>query len=275
MTNTSDPVGTSRTFQTSDLVWKAIKKRWLAGIAVLIGVILASVFYTVGQKRIYRASATILIDPSPPRPLGQQVQTIVDVGAGSYWSDKEYYTTQHRILQGRAVAQETARLLGLQRDAAFLSNAPASAHLPSLKQPVELDLAAAALAGRLKVEPIRDSRLVVVSIDDANPERARKVLSGLLDVYLQRNVDFAVSSTTAASEWLGGQVAKLKEDLEHSELALHEYKKDNRILSVSLDEQSNMLREEMTQLNTELTRVNSRREELKARVEQLDKIDAK
>ena len=46
---------------------------------------------------------------------------------------------------------------------------------------------------------------------------------------------------------------QLKDELEKSELALHEYKKDKQILSVSLDDQSNMLRGEMQQLSQELT----------------------
>ena len=47
-------------------------------------------------------------------------------------------------------------------------------------------------------------------------------------------------SPDAFAEWLRGQVDNLKQELEGNELALHEYKKDKRILSVSLDDQSNM-----------------------------------
>jgi capsular exopolysaccharide synthesis family protein len=120
---------------------------------------------------------------------------------------------------------------------------------------------------------IKDSRLVVVRLDDANPERARRILATLLDIYLERNVSQAVTSSAAASDWLRSQTTKLKGELEESELALHEYKKAKRILSVSLDDQSNMLRGEMQQLSAALTNVNSRREALAARVRELERID--
>ena len=67
---------------------------------------------------------------------------------------------------------------------------------------------------------------------------------------------------------------KLKADLQTSELALHDYKKDKQILSVSLDDQSSMLRGEMQQLNEAVTRANAKREELAARSRELDKVDA-
>ncbi len=259
--------------QTPDLLLRAIKKRWGVGVLSIICALLVTVFYTMGQKRVYRATATVLIDPNPPRPLGHDVQTIVDMGAGSYWANKEYYETQNKILQGRSIAEETVRQLGLQRDAAFIANLPAGTPVPASKKPIDIDIAAQAVMSRLKVDPVRDSRLVNVTFDDANPERARRILSALLSIYLQRNVDFAVSSTTAASDWLVGQVDRLKDDLESSELALNEFKKEKRILSVSLDDQSNMLRGEMSQLNDALTRIRARCQELRARVEQLDKVD--
>jgi capsular exopolysaccharide synthesis family protein len=116
--------------------------------------------------------------------------------------------------------------------------------------------------------------LVVVTLDDANPERGRRILSTLIDLYIERNISRVVASTAAASDWLRGQSDKLKSELESSELALHEYKKDKRILSVSLDDQSNMLRGEMQQLSQALTTVNARREALAARVRELEKVSA-
>jgi capsular exopolysaccharide synthesis family protein len=64
---------------------------------------------------------------------------------------------------------------------------------------------------------------------------------------------------------LGDQADKLKKGLESNELSLHRYKIDKNILSVDLDAQSNMLREEMRQLNDALTTVRTKREEVAAK----------
>jgi capsular exopolysaccharide synthesis family protein len=79
--------------------------------------------------------------------------------------------------------------------------------------------------------------------------------------------------TTSGAEWLGTQLAKLKQELDESERALHDYKSGKQILSVSLDDQSNMLREEITQLNSSLISVKTRREAVAAKVAQLSRLD--
>jgi succinoglycan biosynthesis transport protein ExoP len=255
--------------------WKTLRKRWLWVVTLPILTVVAAAFYTAGQQRIYSASCTLQIDPTPPKPLGSEVQAIVDVGTGSFWATTNYYNTQFKIIKSRAVAEETVRRLGLHQDIAFLegrderaSGAAVSAESRDVQGSIEQ--AAALIRARLMVAPIRESRLVEVSYQDPKPERARQILSTLVNVYTDRNIDVALESTNSAAEWLEGQVQTLKTELEGSEANLHEYKKGNRILSVSLDEQSNMLRQEMQQLSTALTAVKVRRAEVAAVAAELE-----
>jgi len=88
------------------------------------------------------------------------------------------------------------------------------------------------------------------------------------------NLQDAQQSTGSAVEWLNGQLDKLKDSLDSNEMALHEYKLKKSILSVDLDAQSNMLREEMQQLSSGLTATRIRREELSARHTELSKVRA-
>jgi succinoglycan biosynthesis transport protein ExoP len=254
--------------------WKTLRKRWLWVATLPILSVALAAFYTAGQVRIYSASCTLQIDPNPPRPLGSEVQAIVDVGTGSFWATTNYYNTQFKIIRSRAVAEETVRRLGLHQDMAFLEGKDKA----SLEEPARRDTrdvqgsieqAASLVRARLVVAPIRESRLVEVSYQDPNPERARQILSTLVNVYTDRNIDVALESTNTAAEWLEGQVQTLKTELEGTESTLHEYKKGNRILSISLDEQSNMIRQEMQQLSTALTAVKVRRAEVAAKAAEL------
>lgn len=261
---------------TLEVVFRAVRKHWFSALVAALAFVSLVAFVTLGQTKVYRSTATVHIDPNPPRPLGKDVQAVVDMGVGAYWSNKEYYATQYKIIASRAVAVETVMRLGLHRNARFVQNLPPDAPERSPKTdspPPTADDVATELQARLRVTPVKDSRLVVVDFDDADPDRATRVLAALLDVYLQRNVDQVVASTGSASEWLGHQVGKLKSELESSELALHEYKKDKRILSVSLDDQSNMLRQEMHQLSEALTAVQARRQALLARHRELQRIE--
>jgi capsular exopolysaccharide synthesis family protein len=250
-------------------IWGAIRKHWMLIVALTSASTLVAAFYTLGQTKIYQAEATILFDPQPPRPLGTQVQAVVDVG-GEYWNNKEYYKTQFWIIQSQRNAALVVKQLGLHKDPSFLANTPAG-QAPA-RPDANVEDAARVLRGRIAVEQIRDSRLAVIKLLDADPKRAQRVLSALVDTYTQNNLDDAVDQMNLAADWLSSQVDTLKRDLEASEMALHDYKKDKNILSVSMDDQSNMLRGEMQQLSSALTAIQVKREQYAARRNELAKI---
>jgi polysaccharide biosynthesis transport protein len=252
------------------VVWQMVRKYWSTALGAALVVSLAATFNTLGQVKIYQAVATIQFDPNPPRPLGQKVENIVDLGSGSFWDNREYYETQYKIIQSMKVSLAVVSELGLNHDGAFLGNLPPGAPAPSAD--VSEEIAAEVLRGRLKVEPVKDSRLATVKLEDADPQRAQRIVGVLVDTYVQQNLDDSVSSTANVADWLRSQLDHLKVDLESSEMALHEYKEKKNILSVALDDQSNMLREEMKQLNDTLTSVKARRQEVGARREELSKI---
>lgn len=248
-----------------------VRKHWALAFVTAAIVTLAMVFHTLGQTKIYQAQATLLFDPHPPRPLGSNVEAVVELGAGSFWDIREYYETQYKILQSRRVSKAVVQDLGLGHDGAFLLNL-APGEQPPTPVTVSDDVAASALMGRISVEPLKDSRLAIVKLEDANPERAQLLLNALLETYVRQNLDDAQSMTSSAADWLRGQVDNLKGELESSEMKLHEYKEDKNILSVDLGDQSNMLREEMQQLSEALTTVRTHREEVAARHAELSKV---
>lgn len=254
------------------VIWHMVRKNWATAVLTALAVTLAVTFYTLGQKKIYQAAATIQFDPNPPRPLGGKVEAVVDMGAGSYWDNHEYYETQYKIITSLKVSTAVVNQLGLNHDAAFLANAPPGTPV----QPVTVseEAAASVLRYRIHVDPVKDSRLAVVKLEDADPDRAQRLLTVLVDTYISMNLEGVLASTSQAVDWLQGQLDHLKTDLENSEMALHEYKEKKNILSVALDDQSNMLREEMKQLNDTLTTVRTKREEIAARRGELAKVNA-
>ena len=259
----------STTFVT---LWRTVRKHWATALATAIAVTLIATFYTLGRTRIYQASATLQFDPNPPRPLGKAIETVVDMGVGNYWDNREYYETQYKIIQFMRVALAVVQELDLTHDSTFLKNVAGPATPPAT--PVSAEEAAEILRSRLSVSPVRDSRLVIVQFEDADPNRAQRILSSLIDTYVEQNPEEALTSTNSAVDWLRGQLDKLKTDLETSELSLHEYKLKKNMLSVAFDDQNNMLREQIKQLNDTLTSVQAKREEVDARRAELSKLSA-
>ena len=253
------------------VVWRTVRKHWATALAAALLISVSVAFYTLGQTKIYEAASTIQFDPNPPRPLGGKFEAVVEMGSGAVWDTREYYETQYQIIQSMRVATAVVVELGLQRDAAFIYNLPKDAPVPKMN-PLTDEQAAEALRGRIRVEPVKGSRLALVRLQDANPERAARILSAVVDHYVQQNIDTALEATTQANAWLGTQTEKLRGELEKSEMDLHNYKEANNLLSAAFDDRSSMLRETMGQLNGLLTGVRAKREEIAARRNELAKV---
>ncbi|HEY3493453.1 MAG TPA: Wzz/FepE/Etk N-terminal domain-containing protein, partial [Polyangiaceae bacterium] len=245
------------------VLWRSARKHWvliLLAIALGIG---GSVAYTATRVRIYEAAATVQLDPQPIMPLGHRIAPGgTEAGTEAFWSNQEYFQTQQQIIMSRRIAALVVRKLGLDRDAAFLANRPDSKGLPPANATV--DGAAEALRSRLTVSPIKDSRLTQVTLRDSDPDRAQRLLSTLLEVYVDQNLDSSLDSATKTADWLDTQLDKLKTDLESQEMELHDFKKRNNLLSVSFDDQSNMLRNQILQLNSKLTELKAHKEHVAA-----------
>ena len=253
------------------VVWRTVRKHWATALATALLISVSVAFYTLGQTKIYEATAILHFDPNPPRPLGGKVEAVVDMGAGPVWDTREYLETQYQIIQSMRVSQAVVAELGLQRDIAFIYNLPKEAPLPKAA-PITEEQAAEILKARIRVEPVKGSRLALLRLQDANPERATRVLSAVADTYVRQNIEIAVEATVQANGWLTEQMNKLKVDLESSEMALHDYKKSNNLLSAAFDDRSNMLREQMAQLNQMLTSSRAKGKEVQARRDQVAKI---
>src|SRR5262249_44918705 len=63
------------------VLWHTLRKHWTPAVMTALAVVLGVTFYTLGQTKIYQAAATVQFDPNPPRPLGQKVETVVEMGA--------------------------------------------------------------------------------------------------------------------------------------------------------------------------------------------------
>ncbi|MEI9939909.1 MAG: polysaccharide biosynthesis tyrosine autokinase [Pseudomonadota bacterium] len=258
------------------LVLRAIRKHWPIMLVAFVASVIGVSVYTSNQVRIYEAVATIQLDPQPLTPLGHQN---TESGADSYWSNQEYFATQYQVITSRRVAELVVKKLGLTTDPSFLTNQAAPASAPTKDAAlapvatISLTDAAEMLRARLKVDPILDSRLARVKFSDSDPARAQRLLSAVVDTYVEQNLDTSMDATNKTVEWLDIQLKRLKTDLESQEMNLHDFKLKYNLLSVSYDDQSNMLRAEIQQLNSSLTELKARKEAVSARLAIVKDID--
>jgi len=236
--------------------------KWLIlACTVLVGA--AVTLWTIRQPRIYQATTTIEYDPNPQRPLGEEVQDVGDP-IGGFWAAREFFATQNRIIASRAMAERVVRRLGLHEDPSYFESVR-----PEHFEPREPSEVVDKVLDSLTVEQLKDTRLVLLTVRDRSPERAKAIADAFADVYIEKTVEDRLGSTVSALEWLGSQLDQLRRELDASELALHTFKQDHNILSVSMEDRQNLVAAEIEALSVALTNARQKRIEMSARVARL------
>lgn len=246
------------------------RRRWaIAGI--FLAVLLAGVVYTLRQTKLYVARTSVIIDPSAPQFLDKQVGEVTETGPAYYWFSKEYYETQYKVITSRTVAERVVDKLGLRSDAAFLGadkikNPEKRAEWMKTADPVAM------LQAKLKVEPVKDSRVVNLAVTDTDPARAALLSNEIAEAYIDETLGLKADVTESASKWLEDRLAALETQSQKSELALYDFKKQADMLSTSLEDRMNMVSQRLSALNASMTDVRMKIAGLKARVDSINEL---
>lgn len=262
----------SEEIHLSDYVRVLHKRRWVALAAFLI-VFLTTAVYTITSTPIYQARVQILIEKE-----NANVVTFKEAFEQNQITD-DYYQTQYRILQSRALARRTIDALELWSHPYFnpapdnglslrqIARMPASWIVANFRvappEPPAPDETAVQsrtidrFLGCLTVSPIRNSRLVDVKIDLEDAALSARIANALATQYIEQNLEFKYTSSKEASDWLGERLAEQRKQVDVTEQALQRYREQTD--SVSLEDRQNIVVQKLADLNAAVTRAKTER----------------
>ena len=251
--------------------WKVIRKRRWTVIAFFFIVVIATAVATFTMTPVYRGTTTIQINKENP-----QIVDFKEIFAVNTM-DLDYYQTQYKILESRTLARRVLQTLKLQEDPQFqpkpetpfqkwksdlLTSLSAffTSWNSSLKAPSENERETSLISqflSKLRIEPIRNSRLVKIHFDSNYPELSLRVPNVLATAYIQQNLEARFVSTEQAKEWLTRQLEDLKGKVERADEDLQAFGSRHDI--ISLDEKENVTMQRLAELNEALTKAEAER----------------
>jgi polysaccharide biosynthesis transport protein len=255
--------------ETLDFVryWRALaRNKWrIAALAAAIG--LLAVLFAQSLPHVYRATATLLIEPNKQKIVS--IEEVYNVAAGLH---REYYQTQYEILRSRELAAGLVRKLNLTAHPAFdprrrppafwqawLPSGFIDAPAPADPRAVE-DTVVRALQAGLSVQLVRSSQLLRVSFDSTDRELAAQVPNALADLYIDADLQARMQMTQRAMTFINGQVSDLRKKLKESEEALQAFRDRERIIDAKGLAQSGATRQ-IEDLTKQLGEARARRAE--------------
>jgi polysaccharide biosynthesis transport protein len=247
-----------------DLLYQLARQKWII-LGVLVLITGATAVVTLSMDKIYEAKAVIEYDPTPPRPLGSNVEG-VDNQAATFMLVKEWYQTQNRIIESRSILRRVVDRLGLHRDPDFMR---ISSKRRATWKGAEPDDAIDMLEDALKVVQEKETRIVRLEVEGINADKAALLANTIADTYISWVMEQRLGSTVNAVDWLSGQLDDTSKKLERSEMALHTFRRTNNVLSVSLNDQQNVVTEKIKQFSAGLSNAQMRRFEVAAELDEL------
>ena len=218
------------------------------------GIILYGTYYlTSRQKKIYQASAQIIIELQAPQYMPYTGREVVSLGSGNSWNTKEFFETQFRIIRSRQVSQEVVNRLHLNLDDDFLG----LTKLPKehREQKRSKSDPAGKLMSKISLIPVSDSHVVLVQVKDHRPERAALLANTIAEVYREQNVGHKVSAALEAVRWLGIKLNELGDKRRLAESALLQFKQENGLMQSSLSERQKLIGMTMQSIEQQLVEI--------------------
>jgi capsular exopolysaccharide synthesis family protein len=205
---------------------------------------------TLMTRPVYEGTAQILIEKRDPNVLNFRGVTEQDTD----WGIEDYYQTQYKLLQSRSLAQRVIEAEGLLNDPEYGGpRAPeviaAIEALPPGQSP-EMETTIDILLGRSSVRPVRNSRLVNVSVASFRPELAAQVTNALARTYIEQSLDTRFQTSSDAGQWLGSQIEEQRQEVERLETKLRALAEREGL--VNLGERRTLLEQRLSELGTAL-----------------------
>ena len=258
-----------------DVLRVLAKHKWLLMAAMMLCTAVA-VLQALTTTPVYQATVLLQID----RPPARIVQFNKDVDAQQE-DDFLSQQTNIELLQSRSLAERViddlqldpsrGRLSGTEPGAKVIA-APEAATPPGgwlgnvlagyrrLGKPSVNDrqyLGREALVGgfmgALKVEPVRNSRLIKVRVTDTNAAQAARIANAIVQNFINTSVERRGQSSVYAKSFLEDQLKSTKAKLEQSERTLNAYAKSNSILT--FDEKTNVINQTYTEYSSAVGKV--------------------
>ncbi len=259
-----------------DYLRTVYKHRWV-GVTAFALVFAYMAIRTYTATPIYQGRVQLLVESVNPSVVN--FKEVVQQDNYNY----DFYPTQYAMLKSRSLARRTIDALKMWDSPEFGGGGGGDADgnpagksgegagganaAPGPAETAAQSAAIDSLLGGLTVAPIRNSRLIDVRYESADPGIAAAVPNALARQYIAQNLEYRFLSSKEASDWLNEQLATERKKLEASEQALQLYREKGD--AVALEDRQNIVVQRLADLNAAYTQARTERIEKEALYNQL------
>ena len=284
---------TDESLTMTDLLRIVLKHKWTLLTVILLACAVAAV-RTLLSTPIYRSTVILQID----RTAQRVVSFNNDVDREQPGDDPNSLTTQVELLKSRSLAERVIDELRLDQSMPVGTSAPAAVTAPLAGEPeakskgdylerivlgyrklmnpstknVEVlgrDAVLKSFLEALTIEPIRNSRLIKLHVENTSPELAARIANSTVQAYIAMGLERKMEASSYAKTFLEDQIKQIKVKLEESERKLNRYAQEKQILT--LDEKTSVVNQTYTEYASALSKAEQERIKVEALYNEIKK----
>ncbi len=258
--------------------WKILLKRLRHVLPVFCCAVLLGLLFTILSPTLYTARSTLKIEPQNPSFTGIPEPPPNQLDINRY----DYYQTQFALLDSAPLAARVIKNLALESNSSFASQrfgllswivgsvnsfidfvvGLLQTHSPGLQRPGAYELGVApGLVARyrsyLKVEPVKNTRLVNISFSTPDPRLSQQLANAHATAFIQMILEGHFNLTQEARDFLSKKLADLREKVVKAESDLNKFRQEHGVVSIEKGE--NIVVDRLMDVNKQLTQARAER----------------
>ncbi|HPI16499.1 MAG TPA: polysaccharide biosynthesis tyrosine autokinase [Mesotoga sp.] len=244
---------------TLEDIFRMFKKRLALFISITLAVVVVTGIYLVFATPIYEASVTIKVDPTSQSSVSDLFTNSL---TGS--SVSRDISTEVELIKSRTNIEEIITELDLVNR---VYSSEARERLIS-EGYTEKDLVMSltrSISSMITVSPVKDTRIVRVSVQNKDPVLARDIANTLAMVYNRKLAELSKRDLTRKREFIEAQIPLLEKDLKESTDMMRNFKEETGIYV--LDKHSDLLFQMLSSYDKQYNELKISAEEKKAEIQ--------
>ncbi|RAM60763.1 capsular biosynthesis protein, partial [Mesotoga sp. SC_4PWA21] len=243
---------------TLEDIFRMFKKRMVLFVSIVLAVVVVTGVYLIFATPIYEASVTIKVDPTSQSSVGDLFSSSLTGSSGSNIS------TEVELIKSRTNIEEIIEVLGLV-DRVYSEDTKARLLSEGYS---DRDLVASltrSISSMITVSPVKDTRIVRVSVQNKDPVLARDIANTLAEVYNTKLAELSKRDLTRKREFIEAQIPLLESDLNEATDKIKQFKEETGIYV--LDKHADQLFQMLSNYDKQHNELMISAEEKKAEIE--------
>jgi len=251
-----------------DIILIFKRRLWLFISIFLITCFATLIYLLFFAKPVYTATTQLLVSAGG-QTAGISTQLTQLLGVSSVGGMSADLSTETELIKSRVNIEKLVQQLNLLE---FFKSKAKKGSKVDLQ-----DVVGVITKKWIKIENIKGSRIIEVSVENEDPQLAAKVANTLVDLYLDMRSRLTTNESAAKLNFIESQLPRVERELKDVEDRIKKFKEENQIYALS-DQAANLVKyiaQFDAMVNENLLKIQQTKAGIKAAEDMLKKVDQK